>query len=211
MALVDAGGQAVDGCKDVFGTEVAEDEGTDFGACLAEGFCGIIIAVGSGEYRQTNHRTLNRLASSADAQTLRTGNAGTGFPLRDTDLPFARRGKPCGSVRDTRRIQLEVAPFVNILQGRQFHTYAIDADAAVRHGAKQLSGGEIKLSGHFHHGGTVSQREEVPLGNIHLHAQGVAHRHLHQRFGHATVAQRPGGNYLPGLDLAADESKGDVF
>ena len=39
--------------------------------------------------------------SSADAQILRTGNAGTGFPLRDTDLPFARRGKPCGSVRRT--------------------------------------------------------------------------------------------------------------
>ena len=50
-----------------------------------------------------------------------------------------------------------------------------------------------------------AQGEEFSGRDVDIHAEGVAHRHLHEGLGDAAVGQRPGGNDVSGADFLVQE------
>ena len=192
LALGDPLREGVDGPEDILRRQVPEHERTDLGPGLAESLGGVIVAVGAREHRQAHDGMLHR-------------SAGVDEVLRiERDRRYGRDRLVEGGLHPW-RIELEIAALIGLFKGFQGHFAAIDLDAGNGHDTELDGAGVVQGSSGLDHGGTIAQGEEFRLRDLDIHAEGVAHRHLHEGFGDAAVGQRPGRNDVAGADFLVQE------
>ena len=192
MAFVDTPGECVYGSEHVLRREVAEYEGTDLCARLAERLGRVVVTVGAGENRQADHGPFHRLTGIDKV------------PGIERHLLHGRHGAVEGRT-DLRRIQPGVTPDIRFLEDLERHTLAVYADAGRGHAAQEDGSGRSEAVPGLDHDGAVAEREEFPFGNADVHAKGVAHGHLDQGLGDAAVAEGPCGHDIACQDLLPQE------
>ena len=199
VALFQGFGHFIDRPEDVFLRQVAEHAETHLGALLPEGFRGIVIAVGSRENGDIDHRRFHFLAGifQIGLASLERLLALHSFREDAFEIGLAAIG-----------IDLRPTGQVGVHQLEQIHRSSVDVQHAVLAGGDMAEQDRVRIiqrAFRLNDDAAGCAAEEIFLGGFDLHAEGIAEGHFAEGFRRTVRACSKGRYDVAGLDLAVYE------